>query len=112
VSTDELRDRRYCVADPTPFDVRGAALSHHGGDCSFETFLERFELDDPALEEIPKIVHEVHLVDERFDAAEAPGLDVLLRSLSLVADDEELLTLSGRLFDGLYEYRRRASLAA
>ncbi len=25
-------------ADATPFDMRGAELSHHGGDCSFETF--------------------------------------------------------------------------
>jgi hypothetical protein len=103
---DEIPD------DATPFDVRGAALSHHGGDCSFETFLKHFELDDPALEEIAKLVHEADLADERFDAPEAPGLDVLLRSLSLVADDDELLALSGRLFDGLYEYRRRASLAA
>jgi hypothetical protein len=98
--------------DSTPFDMRGAALSHHGGDCSFETFLKHFELDDPALEEIARIVHEADLADERYDAPEAPGLDILLRSLSLVADDDELLALSARLFDGLYEYRRRASLAA
>ena len=28
----------------TPFDMRGVDLSHHGGDCSFETFLKRYEL--------------------------------------------------------------------
>ena len=27
----------------TPFDMRGVALSHHGGDCSFETFLKRYD---------------------------------------------------------------------
>jgi hypothetical protein len=36
---------------------------------------------------------------------------VLIRSLSLVADDEEVLALSSRLFDGLYEDRRRAVFA-
>jgi hypothetical protein len=97
--------------DSTPFDMRGVALSHHGGDCSFETFLNNFELDDPALAEIARIVHEADLADERYDAPEAPGLDVLMRSLSLVVDDEELLALSARLFDGLYEYRRRAAVA-
>ena len=49
--------------------------------------------------------------DERYDAPEAPGLDVLLRGLSMVRDDDELLALSAPLFDGLYEYRKRALLA-
>lgn len=30
--------------DATPFDMRGVELSHHGGDCSFETFLHRLGL--------------------------------------------------------------------
>ena len=36
-------------ADATPFDMRGVELSHHNGNCSFETFLERYELDDVVL---------------------------------------------------------------
>src|SRR5207253_1987790 len=75
-----------------------------------ETFLRRYELSDPVLWEIAKVVHEADLADERYDAPEAPGLDVLLRGLSMVRDDEELLALSGPLFDGLYEYRKRALL--
>jgi hypothetical protein len=96
--------------DATPFDMRGVELSHHGGGCSFETFLRIYELDDPVLWEIAEIVHEADLADERYDAPEAPGLDVLLRGLSMIRDDEELLRLSGPLFDGLYEYRKRALL--
>ncbi len=42
-------------ADATPFDMRGVELSHHGGDCSFETFLRRYQLDDPVLWEIATI---------------------------------------------------------
>ncbi len=101
---DEIPD------DATAFDIRGAELSHHGGDCSFETFLKRYELEDPVLWEIAKIVHEADLEDQRFDAPEAFGLNVLVRGLSLVTDDERLLELTGPLFDGLYEYRRRATL--
>jgi hypothetical protein len=97
-------------ADATPFDMRGVELSHHGGGCSFETFLRRYELADPVLWEIAKIVHEADLADERYDAPEAPGLDVLLRGLSMIRDDDELLALSAQLFDGLYEYRKRALL--
>ncbi len=97
-------------ADATPFDMRGVDLSHHGGACSFETFLRIYELDDPVLWEIAEIVHEADLADERYDAPEARGLDVLLRGLSMIRDDDELLRLSGPLFDGLYEYRRQALL--
>jgi hypothetical protein len=96
--------------DATPFDMRGVELSHHGGGCSFETFLHRYELADPVLWEIGKIVHEADLADERYDAPEAAGLDVLLRGLSMIRDDEQLLALAEPLFDGLYEYRKRALL--
>jgi hypothetical protein len=35
---------------------------------------------------------------------------VILRGLSLVAEsDEQMLELSGPIYDGLYEYRRRAT---
>ena len=88
--------------DATPFDMRGADLSHHGGNCSFETFLERYRLGDPALHEIAKIVHEADLGDGRYDAPEAPGLDAVISGLGLVRGDEELLELAAALFDGLY----------
>ncbi|HYZ11397.1 MAG TPA: chromate resistance protein ChrB domain-containing protein [Actinomycetota bacterium] len=96
--------------DATAFDMRGAALSHHAGDCTFETILKRHGLDDPVLWDIARIVHEADLADDRYDAPEAPGLDVLLRGLSMVRDDAEVLRLTGPLFDGLYEYRRKATL--
>lgn len=95
-------------ADSTPFDMRGVELSHRGDDCSFETFLRRFELNDPVLWDIARIVHEADLDDGRYDAPEAVGLDVLLRGLSLVAADDRLLELTAPLFDGLYEFRSRA----
>jgi hypothetical protein len=97
-------------ADATPFDMRGVALSHRGGDCTFETLLRRYKLDDSALWEIARIVHEADLEDERYDAPEARGLDVLLRGLSMVRSDEEVIELTGALYDGLYEYRRRATM--
>jgi hypothetical protein len=99
------------VAEGTiAFDMRGAELSHHQGDCTFETILRSYELDDPALWDIARIIHEADLEDERFDAPEARGLDVLIRGLSMICSDEEMLEHTGRLYDGLYEYRRRATM--
>jgi hypothetical protein len=97
-------------SDATPFDMRGVELSHHAGDCTFETILRRYGLDDPALWDLARIVHEADLDDERYDAPEAPGLDVICRGLSMVRDDPEVLMVAGAVFDGLYEHRRRALL--
>lgn len=94
--------------DATPFDMRGAELSHHEGDCSFETILRHYGLDDPVLWDVARIVHEADLDDDRYDAPEALGLDVVCRGLSMVRDDAEILTVSVAVFDGLFEYRRRA----
>src|SRR3954454_22733747 len=87
--------------DATPFDMRGVDLGHHGGDCSFETILRRHDVTDPVLWRIAEIVHEADLDDERFAAPEAPGLDVILRALSMTGADERTLAVSGRIFDGL-----------
>jgi hypothetical protein len=96
--------------DATPFDMRGVELSHHDGDCTFETVLRRYELDDPVLWRIAELVHEADLEDDRYDAPEAVGLDVLVRGLSMVRGDEEVLDLSAPLYDGLYEYFKRSLL--
>jgi hypothetical protein len=97
-------------ADATPFDMRGVTLSHHGGDCTFETMLRHYDLSDPVLWRLAAIVHEADLDDGRFDAPEAPGLDTILRGLSLIGPDEQTLAVSGPLFDGLYEFHRRSLL--
>ena len=103
------------VADPaevpdgaTAFDMPGVVLTHRGQDCTFETILRHYELTDPVLWRIAQIVHEADLDDERFDAPEARGLDVVLRGLSLTLDDERILQLSGPIFDGLYEFFAQA----
>lgn len=100
-------------AGATPFDMRGVALGHHGGRCSFETALIHFGLTaDPALEEIGHIVHEADLADEQYDAPTAPGLDVLIRGLSMITrSDQETLTITDRLFDALYEHTRHRLLS-
>lgn len=94
-------------ADATAFDMRGADLSHHDGDCTFETICRRYGLTDPALEAVGRIVHEADLGDDRFDAPEAPGVDALIRGLSMTLDDDRLLEISRPIFDGLYAFEQR-----
>jgi hypothetical protein len=96
--------------DATPFDMRGVELSHHRGDCSFETVLHHFALEDPVLWDLARLVHEADLADDRFDEPGASGLDVISRGLTLVLDDVAVLEVSAAIFDGLYEHRRRVLL--
>lgn len=96
--------------DATPFDMRGVELSHHHGDCTFETILRRYELDDPVLWRIAEIVHEADLDDDRFDAPEACGLDVILRGLSMIGTDEQTMAVTESVFAGMYEFYRRSLL--
>jgi hypothetical protein len=95
---DELAD---VPADVTPFDMRGAELSHRNGDCSFERFLEEYGLDAPSLRRMAEIVHEADIGDDRFDAPEAPGLDLVVRALGRGRSDLELFGLTDALYDGL-----------
>lgn len=97
-------------ADATAFDMRGVDLSHHGGDCTFETILRRYELSDPVLWRLAEIVHEADLDDGRFDAPEAAGLDTVLRGLSMTGTDEQTLAVAEPVFDALYEFFRRGLL--
>jgi hypothetical protein len=93
--------------DATPFDMRGADLSHHAGDCTFETILRRHTLDDPVLWDLARLVHAADLADDQFHEPAAAGLDVICRGLALVLDDERVLEVSAAMFDGLYEHRRQ-----
>ena len=94
----------------TAFDIRGVPLSHHEGRCTFETIVFYHELADPALDQIARIVHEADLADDVYDAPEAAGVDILIRGLSMVRTDDEMLALTGPLFDGLYEYFKRSNM--
>jgi hypothetical protein len=88
--------------DANAFDMRGARLSHHNGDCSFETFLAEYALDDAALERLAQIVHEADVGDGKFEAPEAPGLDLTIRALAVGRDDNDLLRETDRFYDGVY----------
>ena len=90
-------------ADATPFDMRGVELGHRDGRCSFESFLIRYGLDEPALARLGRLVHEIDIGDDRYDVPEAPGLDVILRGLAVEArDDDHLIALALPLYDALY----------
>src|SRR5215211_908103 len=89
----------------------GAKLFHHGEDCSFETFLKEYDLQDPVLSEIAEIVHDADLMDEKYGRSESEGLDVIVRGMQLALPDDESLTRhTDALYEGLYTYLGREVL--
>ena len=94
------------------FDVVGARLSHRGEDCSFETFLEEYDLlGDPVLKEIAEIVHDADLMDEKYARAESEGLDAIVRGMQLsLPGDHTLIGYTDVLYEGLYAYLGRVAL--
>jgi hypothetical protein len=93
------------------FDVVGARLSHRGEDCSFETFLKDYGLEDRVLHEIAEIVHDADLMDEKYGRPESEGLDAIVRGMQLSLPDDETLTFhTDVLYEGLYAYLSREVL--
>lgn len=74
---------------------------------TFETILDRYDLTDPVLAELGRIIHQADVADELYDAPEAAGLDAIIRGLSITRGDDEILALTGPLFDGLYAWLHR-----
>jgi hypothetical protein len=94
--------------EAVPFDMAGVEFTHQGDDCTFETLLKRFGLDDPALQRIAEAVHVADLEDGKFSRIEAIGIDRVLKGWGrLGLSDEALLQRGGECFEALYEYFRK-----
>jgi hypothetical protein len=97
---------RYAVqpeADEIAFDIKDAEFGHQGNLCSFETMVLRFGLEEPAVNAIAQIVHELDLRDGKYISPEAAGIETILKGWLLAnLTDIELESLGIKLFDGLY----------
>lgn len=102
-------DRVLTVAAETgaiPYDVPGVELTHVGEQCSFDAFLARYRLDDPALAQLAVIVRAAD-TDELQLAPEAAGLLAISIGLGRVfTDDHELLARAMVVYDALYAWCR------
>jgi rhodanese-related sulfurtransferase len=96
----------------TPYDVPGVEFTHEGEACSFDAFLERYRLGEPALEDLALIVRGADT--GRLDLApQAAGLAAVSLGLSrLFADDHEMLRHGMVMYDALYRWCREGKQEA
>ena len=92
----------------TPFDIEGCELGHHGEDVSFNSFLKKFKLTDPALVLLGEIVR---AADSRPSEPHPAGEGlrwVAFGFSALGLTDREILEREFIVYDALYaECRRR-----
>lgn len=87
------------------YDAVGARYTHRDGKCTFEVLMDEYELTDPALKRLARIVHGADVTNDLWDAAEAPGLKALAHGFAMTtADDHEKLAHESAMYDALYAW--------
>lgn len=94
-------------AGAIPFDVPDVQLGHHNGRCSFESIIARYELQDPALLRMAKVIHAADVEDDIDTDPVARGLEALAVGYGLrYPSDEENITRQFEMYDALYAWCR------
>jgi hypothetical protein len=98
------------VSDGTVFDVPGCELGHHAEDVSFDSFLKKYEIADPALELLADIVRAADSSPSNPHPA-GEGLRWIAHGFSALGlSDHEILDREFIVYDALYaECQRQAA---
>jgi hypothetical protein len=85
----------------TPYDAPGVELGHHGDKCSFDAVVKKYDIKDPAVLTLAKIVRAADT--GKPGAPEAVGLDAVMTGISMAArDDHEAINKAFVVYDALY----------
>jgi hypothetical protein len=89
--------------DAEPFDIPGVRFSHHHGHSTFHTILDEYDLHDPILRRIARMVDEVDTVQEVAVEPAAPGLDLICWGIRRISpDDLTALERGAIVYEALY----------
>jgi hypothetical protein len=92
----------------TSFDAPGAKYTHRDGKCSFETLVEEFHIDDPAVALLAQVVHGADVSEDRDATPQSPGLEAIADGFALLdMDDQSQLALELPVYDALYAWAQR-----
>jgi hypothetical protein len=90
-----------------PFDAPGVELGHKEGRCSFESIILKYELKDPGLLRLAKIVHAADVAEDIDTDPLARGVEAIASGYSLrFPDDHENLAHQFEVYDALYAWCR------
>ena len=90
-----------------PFDIPNIELGHHDDKCSFDAIIEKYDLKDPALLELAKIVRAAD-TDRKELATESIGLEAIAEGFrQITKDDFDNMSKQFYVYDALYAYCER-----
>ena len=90
------------------FDMLDADFTHHGDDCTFETLIKRFNIQDKAARLISEMIHDADLDDDKFQRGECLGIDRVLKGWAKQGmSDREILERGFASFDGLFSFLKK-----
>jgi hypothetical protein len=89
-----------------PYDIPGVEHSHDGEKCSFDAFLEKYALDDPALQHLAAIVRGADTGRPELTPQSAGLLAISLGLSENFRDDHEMLRHGLVMYDALYSWCR------
>lgn len=90
--------------DATPFDIPDTEFTHYEDRCTFDFFLERYELQDTALKDMAVIIRGAD-TDDHSLAVQSSGLWAISAGLAYnITDDQELLEKGMLIYDALYSW--------
>jgi len=96
-------DQNSLPEDKEPFDIPGVRLSHRRGHCTFHTMLHEYQIKDPILDQMAKIIDEADTIQEAFLEPIAPGLDFICDGIRLTSpDDTTALERGSLIFEAIY----------
>lgn len=92
-----------------PYDVKDVELGHVDGRCSFESILVKYDVADPALRLLGRIVHGADIPADIRIEPEAAGLRAIAYGFAITqgANDQEKIRLETPVYDALYTWCER-----
>jgi protein-tyrosine-phosphatase len=94
-----------------PYDIPDVELGHRGPLCSFDAFIDRYELVDPALATLAKTIRGAD-TDDRSLTPESPGLYAAATGFQAISrDDYDNMARQFPMYDALHEYCRTQTSA-
>jgi AraC-like DNA-binding protein len=98
--------RQAGILNAIPFDLPGVEYTHHEDQCTFDYFLKKHQLKDPALDRMAAIIRGAD-TDRHDFAAQSAGLEAIFSGLaSTIKNDQELLEIGMTIYDGLYHWAK------
>ena len=90
------------------FDAPGAKYTHRDGNCSFETLVEEYKIDDPAIAILARVVHGADVADDPDSTPQSRGLEAIADGFALLdLDDQRQLELELPVYDALYAWAQK-----